>query len=141
LEINQKLLALTMSGAERNVLVYDSRADTGELTLRLIELMKFTQRIYSVKHEKKLTDIYLSKPDFIFLFSKRSDLFDILPICEDFQTARILGLDVHFDDGIYNTDGYLYQKFKDAEYRLQGCDTNLVVAYNKYTMESILGSY
>lgn len=135
--------------ADRNILVYDADAANGQLTKRLVSLLKTVMRRNaggnSVSSRGRLTDLYLSIEGVEDIRNWGIDQLDDTSRREVYQAAdsgapltRIYGVNLHdlFELG----DGQEYQDYfiNDLGSSLSSGDTELVIGVDTQTNDSFI---
>lgn len=135
--------------ADRNILVYDADAANGQLTKRLVSLLKTVMRRNaggnSVSSRGRLTDLYLSIEGVEDIRNWGIDQLDDTSRREVYQAAdsgapltRIYGVNLHdlFELG----DGQEYQDYfiNDLGGSLSSGDTELVIGVDTQTNDSFI---
>jgi hypothetical protein len=131
---------LLAAGVDRNILVYDSDANQGQFTKRLVSLLKVVMRRNSGGNSTsinrgRLTDLYTSPEAMEDIRNWGIDQIDEVTRREIFNMAdgtlsRIFGVNLHELDELGEDQEYQLYYLNELGAALQGSDVELVVGFD-----------
>lgn len=139
---------LLAAGLDRNVMVYDSGANAGQFTKRLVSLMKTVMRRNgggnsTSVNRGKLTDLFVSPECFEDIRNWGIDQLDEVSrrevfVSEDGKITRLFGVNLHDLDEL--GEGQEYQLYFTGQLAgsIQGSDTELVVGLDMTNRDSFV---